>query len=54
MREAFDASVACTRPPVSFQRSHESTVPNASSPRSARARAPGTASRSQPIFVPEK
>ena len=33
VRDAFVRSVACTRPPVSFQTSHESTVPKASSPR---------------------
>ena len=30
VRDAFVSSVAWTRPPVSFQTSHESTVPNAS------------------------
>ena len=30
MREAFVTSVTCVVPPVSFQMSHESTVPNAS------------------------
>jgi len=30
VRDAFVASVACTAPPVSFQTSHASTVPNAS------------------------
>ena len=54
VREALVASVTCARPPVSFHASHESTVPNASSPRSARRRAPGTSSSSQRIFVPEK
>ena len=30
VRDAFVSSVTWTRPPVSFQTSHESTVPNAS------------------------
>ena len=42
VREALVASVACTRPPVSRQSRKLSTVPKASSPRSARARAPAT------------
>ena len=42
VRDALETSVRCIRPPVSFQRSHVSTVPNASSPRPARLRAPGT------------
>ena len=54
VREALDGSVAWTAPPVRRQRSQESTVPKASSPRSARCRAPGTSSRSQRILVPEK
>ena len=37
---ALVASVACTAPPVSRQSRKQSTVPKASSPRSARARAP--------------
>ena len=48
------ASVAWTRPPVSFHTSQLSTVPKASSPRSARRRAHGTWSSSQAILVPEK
>ena len=44
VRDAFDGSVACTRPPVRRQSSQESTVPKASSPRSASERAPGTSS----------
>ena len=43
----WSTSVTCARLPVSCQTSHVSTVPNASSPRSARARAPGTLSSSQ-------
>jgi len=54
VREAFEGSVAWTRPPVSCQRSQLSTVPNASSPRAARSRRSGRASRSHAIFVPEK
>ena len=54
VREAFDASVTCARPPVSCQTSHVSTVPKASLPASARALAPGTWSSIQAIFVPEK
>jgi hypothetical protein len=41
VREAFDGSVTCTLSADSFQASQLSIVPNASSPRSARARAPG-------------
>ena len=37
VRLAFVASVTCDAPPVSRQISKESTVPNASSPRSAAA-----------------
>ena len=40
VREALLTSVTCAARPVSFQTSQESTVPNASSPASARARAP--------------
>ena len=54
VREAFVTSVTCTRPPVSFQSSQESTVPQASSPASARARAPFTLSRIHAILVAEK
>ena len=54
VRDAFDGSVANTRPPVSFQISHVSTVPKQSSPASARACAPSTASRMKRTFVPEK
>ena len=42
VRLALVTSVACTAPPVSFHSSQVSTVPAASSPFSARARAPGT------------
>ncbi len=54
VRLALEASVACTAPSVRLQTSHESTVPNASSPRAALARAPATWSRSHFSFVPEK
>ena len=54
VREAFEKSVAWTFPPVSFQTSHASIVPNSSLPASAASRAPGTFSRIQRSFVPEK
>ena len=54
VRDALDASVTCVRLPVSCQMSQVSTVPKASSPRSARARAPGILSSSQAILVPLK
>ena len=54
VREAFETSVTCVRLPVRCQVSQVSTVPKASSPRSARARAPGTLSSSQAILVPLK
>ena len=54
VREALLWSVAWTAPPVNCQISQLSMVPNASSPASARARAPGTWSRIQAILVPEK
>ncbi len=54
MTEALEAEIAWVAPPVSFQTSHESMVPKASSPRSARSRAPGTWSSSQAILVAEK
>jgi hypothetical protein len=50
VRHAFDGSVACTAPPVSFQSSHESTVPNA---RSAERSTPPSR-RSHASFVAEK
>src|SRR3546814_10239327 len=46
VRDALVASVTCSVPPERFHISHESMVPNASSPRSARARASGTLSSS--------
>ena len=54
VREALLGSVACTRPAVSFQASHVSIVPKASSPRRARSRAPGMLSSSHSSFVAEK
>ncbi len=42
VRLALEASVMCRCPPVSFQTSHVSTVPNSTSPFSARWRMPGT------------
>ena len=57
VREALVTSVTCSPPsgpPVMFQTSHESIVPNASSPASARSRAPSTWSRIQAIFGPAK
>ena len=63
VRDALLASVAWTAlapaspadaPPVSSHISQLSTVPKASSPRSAAARAPGTWSSSQASLVPEK
>ena len=54
VREALVASVACTRPPLSFHNSQQSMVPKASSPRPARSRAPSMLSSSQASLVPEK
>ena len=54
VRDALLTSVTWTAPPVRFQMSQLSMVPKASSPRSARARAPGTWSSSHAIFVAEK
>src|SRR6266480_3862857 len=54
VRDALLGSVTCTRPPVRFHTSHESTVPNASLPAFALARAPGTLRSSHSSFVPEK
>ena len=52
VREALLTSVTCVLPPVSFQISHESIVPKASSP-PPRARArPATLSRIHATFVP--
>ena len=55
VRDAFVASMTWARPPVSLWTSHESTVPNASSPASARGCSPAPAlSSNQRTFVPEK
>ena len=54
VRDALLTSVMWRARPVSFQTSQESTVPNASLPASARARAPGTLSRIQRILLAEK
>ena len=54
VRAALVASVAWTRPPVSRHSRKLSTVPKASSPRSARARASGTLSSSHDSLVAEK
>ena len=54
VRLALETSVRCAAPPVSFQISQLSTVPNASSPACARVRAPGTFSRSHASLVAEK
>jgi hypothetical protein len=54
VRDALLGSVTWTFPLVSFQTSQESTVPKASRPASAAARAPGTLSRIQATLLPEK
>ncbi len=57
VREALVTSVRCTpfaAPPLRFHTSQLSIVPNASSPASARARAPSTLSSSQRTFGPAK
>ena len=54
VREAFDGSVTWVRFCVNCHTSQVSTVPKASSPRSARSRAPGSVSSSQAILVPLK
>ena len=57
VRDALVTSVTCTppsAPPVRFHTSQLSIVPNASSPASARARAPSTLSSSQRTFGPAK
>src|SRR5580693_6825610 len=53
VRDALLASVTCTRPPVNFQSSQVSTVPNARRPASANWRALGTCSRIQEILLAE-
>lgn len=54
VRDAFVASVTWTLPAVRRDTRKLSIVPNASSPASARARAPGVSSSSHASFVPEK
>src|SRR5699024_724339 len=57
VREALVTSVTCTPPfgpPVRFHSSHESVLPNSSSPASAFSRAPSTLSRIHLTFGPEK
>ena len=54
VRDALVTSVTWVEPLVSFQISQLSMVPNASSPASALARAPGTLSRIHAILLPEK
>lgn len=57
VRDALVTSVTCrppSLPPVRFQSTQVSIVPKASSPFSARSRAPSTLSRIQAIFGPEK
>ena len=54
VRLALLASVTWCLPPVRFHTSQLSMVPKASSPRSARSRAPGTWSRIHASLVPEK
>ena len=54
VREALVTSVACTAPLVRRCTRNVSMVPKASSPFSARARAPFSWSRIHAIFVPEK
>ncbi len=57
VREAFVASVRWTppeAPPLRFHSNQLSMVPNASSPASARERAPSTLSSSQRTFGPAK
>src|SRR2546423_4813053 len=54
VRDALLGSVTCTRPPVRFHTSHESTVPDASLPALALATAPATFRSNHSRFVPEK
>jgi hypothetical protein len=56
VRLAFETSVTCTplAPPVRFQMTQLSIVPNSRSPASALCRAPGMLSSSQRILGPEK
>ena len=54
VRLALLTSVTCCLPPVSRQMRNVSMVPNRMSPRSARARRPGTVSSRCVTLVPEK
>ena len=54
VREALVTSVTCSAPPESFHASQLSTVPKASSPRSACSLRPGMLSSSQASLVAEK
>ncbi len=57
VRLAFVTSVMCAPPfgpPVRFQITHVSMLPNSASPRSAASRTPCTLSRIHLIFGPEK
>ena len=54
VRLALETSVRCARPPVRRQTRKLSTVPKQSSPASARARSPGSASRMWAILGPLK
>ena len=54
VREAHEVSVRCVAPPVRFHASQQSTVPQSSSPASARARTPGTSSSNQASLAAEK
>ena len=54
VRLALLGSVTCSRPPLSRQMSHESTVPKRISPRRACWRSPSRESSRCLIFVPEK
>ena len=57
VRLAFVTSVMCrppSVPPVRFQITHVSMLPNSRSPESALSAAPSTLSRIQRIFGPEK
>ena len=57
VRLALVTSVACmppSLPPVRFQMTHVSALPNTASPRPAASRTPGTLSRIHWILAPEK
>ena len=54
VREALEASVLCSKPPVSFHTKKLSTVPNNKSPLSALSLAPSTLSKIQANLDAEK